>query len=109
MSDATGNRTGTHLDVFDDQVVQDQCIACGADTKTFGGKVERKAERFRPLCVRVGEGNDLMQSSGPFRVRPRGVFTLSLSPSTRAHPLNTNGSLAAITATTSTPFFANSS
>ena len=32
------------------------------------------------------------------------AFTLSLSPSTRAHPLNTNGSFAAITATMSTPF-----
>ena len=51
----------THLDVLDDQVFQDQRIASGADTKTFGGQIDGESERFGPLCIRVGESNDLRQ------------------------------------------------
>lgn len=52
--------------MFDDQIVQDQGIACGTDTETFGGKVDGKSERFGPLCVCVGESNDLIRPSGMF-------------------------------------------
>ena len=54
-----GNRTGTNPDVFDDQVLQDQCIAGGADTKSFGGQVEGKSDRLGPLCARITEGDNL--------------------------------------------------
>lgn len=60
------NQRGTHLDVLDDQIIQDQCVAVGADTEAFSGQVEGKSDRFGPLCARVSEGDDLTNYEGRF-------------------------------------------
>lgn len=59
MRQVLGSRTRTNQDVLDDQVFQDQRIAAGADTAALGRQIDRKSDRFGPLCVRVRKGDDL--------------------------------------------------
>lgn len=60
MNNVVKIRKETNLDVLDDQIIQDQCIALGADTKTSSRKIDGKSKRFGPRCVGIGESNNLI-------------------------------------------------
>jgi hypothetical protein len=97
-----------YLSVLDNKVVDDKGITASANTKAEAGEIENVAKLLRELGVGVGECEDLQEWSmvdivGSYPNAGSELLTLSLRPSTRAQPDRTKGSLAATTATTSTP------
>ena len=103
----------TYTDVGDLEVVEDDGVALRAGAKVERREVLGETELGRPARVGVRERKDLWRVVGKqlrMVMEPTGERrTLSLRPRKRAQPLRTKASLAATTATTSTPFALNSS
>ena len=48
-----------HLDIFYHQIVKNYGVAVGSNAQTLVGEIERQSKGCRPLCILVGEGDDL--------------------------------------------------
>ena len=53
------NGMGTHSEVFDDKVINNHGVPCGARAKASVLKIEGESEGSRPLRFCIGERKDL--------------------------------------------------
>jgi hypothetical protein len=56
-----GSKKETHIDVLDDEVVDDHRVARGAHAEAALGQVDGQVQRARPLRAYVGERDDLVR------------------------------------------------